>query len=231
MPAPTLLSDIIQPAWQALTPEQRTCWHFWAAAHPQMDESGELRTLYGQQAHYARNSIIAASEAGSLLDDPPSDEQPPPAVVINSYAWPLQSLVDGTTTKRTGWVYLEVIGEIPAEAIITVRQGYDRKRTGKGRPPRIRHVTIMQPLTTGVVQLDVPSGYYATTGGENRYARIKAVTARRRPELPLGTIKITRTTNGKTVRQLLTNPYGGARTKINRPRATAVKPRPGDHYP
>ena len=47
MAAPTLLSDVIQPAWQALTPEQRTCWHFWALEHPQIDAAGALRTLYG----------------------------------------------------------------------------------------------------------------------------------------------------------------------------------------
>lgn len=228
----TLLSDVIHPAWAALTPEQRTCWHFWAAANPLTDEGGRLQTLYGAQAHYARNANLAVAESLTLLANPPTTLTPPLEVAILTVAWPLMSRITGTTTARRGLVYLNLEDEIPSDTVVIVRQGYDRKLTGKGRPPRIRHVTVILPTTIGDVTFTPPEGYFATTAGVNRYTTVTGITARRRPDRPLGTIRVVRIDNGSTVRQALANPYGGSRKGTNRARATSVNPLQGtNHYP
>lgn len=231
MPEPTLLGEIIQPAWQSLTPEQRTCWHFWAAANPQVTEGGYPFTMFGQQAHYSRNADIAVSEEGTLLTDPPTNTTPPPRVAIITYSWPKQALITGTTTARNGYAFLNLDDPVPADTTVIVRQGYDRKRSGKPRPPRIRHVTIIVPLQSGPISLLIPAGYYATTAGNTKYARIKGITARRRPDLPLGTIRIVNLVNGQTVREVLKNPNGGSRTRIARPPASQFSESPTNHYP
>lgn len=232
MAEPTLLGDVIQPEWQSLTPEQRTCWHFWALANPQQDEQGRLTTLYGQQAHYARNADIATAVTVPLLTEPPPDTTPPAKVAIVTFAWPIQSQLTMTTTARNGYAWAETSKPLPADTLIIVKQGYDRKKTGKGRPPRVRHITVLIPLDAGKIDLRAPTGYFASTAGENRYSRIKGVTAKRRPDLPLGTVRIVNVTNGETIREILKNPNGGARKKNNRARATQHRPLDGtNHYP
>jgi len=232
MAEPTLLGDIINPAWNALTPEQRTCWHFWAAANPLVDQFGQLHTLYGEQAHYKKNADIAVTENNPLLSDPPNTSTAPLAVAVVTVAWPLQSLIQGTTTARRGLVYLNLDDPLPADTAVIVRQGYDTKSAGRGRAPRIRHVTIIQPLDEGAIVLDIPAGYYATTAGNNKFATIRGRTAQRRPDKPLGTIRIVNLTNGQTVRQVLANPFAGSRKNTSRARATAVQPDSGiNHFP
>jgi hypothetical protein len=76
------------------------------------------------------------------------------------------------------------------------------------RTPRVRHVTTMIPAQTGNVPLDVPQGYFATTNGVNRFATIKGRTAARRPDLPLGRLRVVNLTNGKVIRQTIPNPTG-----------------------
>jgi hypothetical protein len=231
MPDPTLLGDLIQPAWQALTPAQRTCWHFWAAAHPQQTEGGYLFTMFGQQAHYSRNADLAVTETATLLTEPPPNTTPPKPVAIVSLAWPRASLTVGGVTARQGFAVLDVSAALPADTIVIVRQGYDRKKTGKPRPPRIRHVTIIVPLTSGLISLVLPAGYYATTSGNTKFAKIKGVSAKRRPDLPLGTIRVVNTTNGETIRQVLANPYGGSRTKSSRAPASQFSTSSRNHFP
>jgi hypothetical protein len=188
--------------------------------------------MYGQQAHYSRNSEIAVAESITLLSDPPSNEDAPLTVAILTVAWPLQSLLSGTTTARRGFTYLSLGDTMPSDTVAIVRQGYAQKKTGRGRPPRIRHVTIIVPLQSGDISLLDPLGYFASTAGANRYATITGRTAKRKPDLPLGTIRFTSTTNGSTVAQILKNPFGGSRTQANRARATAVAPTFGtNHYP
>lgn len=232
MAEPTILGDIVQPAWQGLTPEQRTCWHFWAAANPLYDELGRLRTLYGNQAHYHTNANIAVLQTEPLLQDPPTTTTPPATVAIITIAWPLQSLITGTTTARYGLIYLELDEQVPADTAVIVKQAYTKKTGTTGRPARTRHVTIILPLATADVPLDVPDGYYATTAGVNRYATIKGRTAQRRPDRAAGKIRIVNLLNGQTVGELLKNPYGGSKKKTNRARATANNPTAGvNHYP
>jgi hypothetical protein len=232
MAEPTLLGDIIQPAWNGLTPEQRTCWHFWASANPQLDELGRLVTLYGQQAHYARNADLATALTVPLIEEPPANETPPQPIAILTFAWPIQSLIGGTVTARQGIVYGELSDPVPTNHVVIVKQGYDRKKTGRGRPPRIRHVTVLIPLDSGLVDFTIPTGYYATTSGDNKFSTIKGITARRRPDKPLATIRVVNATNGQTIRQVLANPFGGSPTGANRARATSVNPDSGiNHYP
>jgi len=186
----------------------------------------------GESGHYKKNADIAVTELNPLLDDPPTTTTAPPAVAILTIAWPLQSLINGTTTARGGLVYLELDEPMPADTAVIVRQGYDKKHIGAGRPPRIRHVTIIQPLDSGDVALDIPTGYYATTAGNNKFATIRGRTAQRRPDKPLGTIRIVNLLNGQTVRQVLRNPFAGSPKKTNRARATANNPLLGvNHYP
>lgn len=232
MPEPTLLSDVILPAWTSLTPEEQLCWHYWAAKNPTVTADGQLRTLYGEQAHYSTNAALAVTDSLPLLTEPPPDKTPPRQVAVLTMAWPLQAQLAGSTTARAGFVYLDLTDALPADTAVIVRQGYDRRRSGHGRPPRIRHVKIIFPLESGVIGLQTPNGYFASTAGVNRFSTIQGHTARRRPDKPLGTIRIVNVTNGQTIRQTLKNPYGGSRKKSNRKRATALAPPgPNNHYP
>jgi len=232
MPEATLLGDNIQPAWQALTPEQRTCWHFWAATHPQLDAFGNLQTLYGQQAHYERNAALAQADPPPLLTDPPTNTTKPPTPNLIAQTWPIQSKLIDDTIARRGLAYIDFIEELDNNTLVVIRQAYDTKLSGKGRPPRVRHVTVVPPLGFGPVSLVDPNGYYATTAGNNRFARIRGITARRRPDKPLATGRVVNLLNGEVVRITVPNPNGGARKKTNRARATAVQPTGGvNHYP
>jgi hypothetical protein len=74
--------------------------------------------------------------------------------------------------------------------------------------PRVRHVTTIEAPATAPVPLNVPQGYYATTAGINRFATIRGVTARRRPDLPLGKLRVINTTNGVLRTQTIPNPTG-----------------------
>lgn len=229
---PTLLSSILAPAWNALTAEQRTCWHFWALAHPQTSEQGVLRTNYGNQEHTARNANIAVADGPALITDPPTTQPDPPFVTVIVIAWPLQSKLQGAEIARRGVIALEFPNPLPANITAIVTQGYTQKHSGKGRQPRIRHVTRKLPGTDGVLRLDIASGYFAETSGDTKYARIKGISARRRPDLPIAKLKIIDVETGKRARQAIANIYGGGPTKINRPRATAVNPTTGtNHYP
>lgn len=232
MPEPTLLGDVIQPAWQSLTAEQRTCWHFFALQHPQLVEDGRLFTLWGMQLHYALNANIAVTETNPLLDDPPATTDKAEPVTFTAYAWPLQSRMADLSTSRNGFLYLEGNKPVPITVAAIVHQAYLRKKGGPGRPPRLRHATVAQPGSTGVLSLSTPEGYFATTAGDNRYSRIKGRTARRRGDLPLARVKTINLENGQITRGVIANPFGGSRTKTNRARATQIDPTNGvNHYP
>lgn len=231
MPDPTLLTDRVQPAWQDLTPEQRTCWHFWAAANPQVDSTGELQTLYGQQAHYQRNAALAVIDEDLQLTDPPTSNTPPEPITITAAVWPNQALLPDDTTARRGTAALILRNSLPSTRGAIVTQTYDTKKKPRGRPPRVRHVLIIDSGTPTTIDPSIPDGYFATTAGANRFARILGRTARRRPDLPFGKVRVIDLQTGAVTRQPINNPYGGARTSANRARATSVDPQPGDHYP
>lgn len=217
MAEPTLLGDIIQPAWQALTPEQRTCWHFWALAHPQLTRLNELRTLYGQQAHYSRNKSLAVTLSAALLTDPPPNDERPPAPIIYSRAWATAARLAGNITANGGLAYLEVLQAPAANVWVIVTQGYDKKHKGKGRPPRVRHVTTIPAGFTGTVALTDPEGYFASTRGRPKFSFITGRTAQRRRDKPLGKVRVINADNGIEINQTLGNPFGGSDSGVNRP--------------
>lgn len=231
MALPRLIPDRIAPAWNDLTPEQRVCWHFTAITIPFMNAWGNIEILPGYQYFYERNNDLAVIDETLMLEDPPPNHAPPQQVAIVTVAWPLGSRIEGTTTARRGYAFLQLDDVLPAETAAIVTQGYYRNKSREIKKPRIRHVTVIEPLATGDVSLVIPTGYYATTSGNNRFARIRGIKARQRPDLPLGTLKVVNVTTGQTIRQILSNPNGGTPTGVNRPRATAVDPTPGDHYP
>ena len=231
MAEPTLLGDIIQPAWEALTPEQRTCWHIWAQRNPQSDARGRLTTLYGQQAHYQKNAPIAVAETVPLLADPPTSSTKPKAPKITSSLWPLKSKPPTGPSSNRPIAYVDFVEPLDGDTLVVIRQSYTRKLNGKGRPPRIRHVTIVPPLGGGEVILTESIGYFATTAGLNRFAKIRGVTAKRRPDKPLGSARVINLLNGQIIQVSIPNPYGGTRKKSSRARATQIKPTPGDHWP
>ena len=231
MPDPTLLGDSIQPAWNSLTAAQRTCWHIFAATHPVLDNTGRLRTLYGQQYHYRTNAWIAVAESPALIASPPTTTTPPTAADIQTAVWPLSALRQGGGTARAGTAYLAMKYPNADTVVIIVRQGYTTKKSGNVKPPRIRHVTVIQPEAAGPWDLVVPEGYFASTGGRRKFSVITGRNAKRRPDKPLGNALMIDINNGQKLSVMLRNPYGGARKKTNRPRATAVNPTPGDHYP
>lgn len=232
MAEPSLLGDIIQPAWQSLTAEQKTCWHFWAARHPQITWDGNFRTLYGQQAHYSKNAWLAVADGPTLMVEPPANATKPPLPNIESAVWPLQALRANNTTARHGIAYLAMREQNNNEVVIIVRQGYTTKKSGKPKPPRIRHVTVIQPDAAGPWDLTIPVGYFASTAGNNRFSKITGKNARRKPNKPLGSAIVIDIYNGEKYSMTLANPYGGSATKSNRARATAVDPDSGvNHYP
>lgn len=232
MPDPTLISEELAPAWSSLTPEQRTCWHFSAMKHPVLGGDGSPEILFGYQYHYNRNGQLAVVDPDLMLTDPPPTHAPPQQVAIVSVAWPLGSQITGTTTARQGFAWLELDDPLPAETAVIVTQGYYRNLTNSRKTPRIRHVTVIEPLGSGTISLIMPSGYFATTAGANKYATIKGIRAMMLPQKPLGTIKVVNVTTGQTIRQILANPNGGTSTGINRPRATSYNPDAGvNHYP
>lgn len=217
MAEPTLLGNIIQPAWQALTPEQRTCWHFWALAHPQITRLNELRTLYGQQAHYSRNKSIAVTLTAPLLTNPPPNDALPSMPTIYSRAWSNAARLAGNITARGGLAYLEVLQPPAANVWVIVTQGYDKKRKGTGRPPRVRHVTTIAAGFTGTVALTDPEGYFASTNGRPKFSFITGRTAQRRRDKPLGKVRVINIDSGIETSATLANPFGGSNTETSRP--------------
>jgi hypothetical protein len=231
MAEPTLLGDTVQPAWQNLTPEQRTCWHFWAAAHPQLDATGKLRTLYGQQAHYSRNAAISVTEDATLLTDPPPNDQLAGHIDIDPVVFLKQVRLPGNITARRGVAAVFLRRPLEGNEAIVITQTYDTKRRNRGRPPRVRHVTVALPTDTGLIPLTQSDGYYATTGGTNRFSKIHGRTAARRTDLPLAKVRVINLDTGKIYRLAVKNPFPRAKAGANRARATAYKPKTGDHYP
>jgi len=207
------------------------CWHFTSATRLFTNAWGNREILPGYQYFYERNNDLAVVNEALMLANPPPDHKPPQQVAIVTVAWPLGSQIEGTTTARRGFAFLQLDDPLPAETAAIVTQGYYQNKSRALKKPRIRHVTVIEPLGSGPYSLIVPTGYYATTSGNNRFAKIRGIKARQRPDLPLGTVKITNITTGQTIRQILSNPNGGTPTGINRPRATAYKPTDGDHYP
>jgi hypothetical protein len=128
---------------------------------------------------------------------------------------PLTERISGVFTDHQTWITTGTTGEY----LTTGRATSQRlDPPAKSKKPAVRHVTTWQEGDAEEISLDEPTGYYATTAGENRFARIKGLTARRRPDLPLGRVKFINRDNGKIIYATIPNPTGGSPTNISRPR-------------
>lgn len=125
------------------------------------------------------------------------------------------------TTTYGGAMQYITAGDPPE--VLTTPEGWtppiDRARTNTA--PRVRHVTVITPNPNPQTSLETPQGYYATTAGLTRYAKIKGQTARRRPDLPLGKIQMVSTDTGARREYSIKNTTARRRSNIRRPR----------HYP
>jgi hypothetical protein len=222
MSIPTIIGDILSDAWNALTADQRSCWHFFAMKNPIIDEEGELTTLNGWQIYYRQNVYIAIGEDYALLEDPPANLDPPPTRTLQATLWSAKGLLASGATTRRSTLVLEVKQALSADAFEILTQGYTENHGGPPIPahpsrttsrqrPSPRHVTILEPLFTGIVDLQTPTGYFATTGGRAKFSTIKGITARRRPDLPAAKLRAVSLLNGQTAESTVLNAAGFAR--------------------
>ena len=232
MSARGIIYDIISGAWAALTADQRSCWHFFAQAHPITDEAGELVTLNGWELYYRQNVYIAVSNTYSLLSDPPANLDPPPSRNMQATLWSVKGLLGTGETIRRPILLLEVKEPLHADVFEILTQEYITNHGGPPTPacyehtqptqqPQPRHVLIIPPLFTGLLDLRTPSGYFATTGGRAKFSKIFGVTARRRPDLPAARLIAVSLINGSTSRSTVANAAGYAR-----PSAPIIDPQP-----
>ena len=112
-------------------------------------------------------------------------------------------------TLRLGTAQFWLTAGSPPE-YVTLATGFipDPIHENISRAPRVRHVTVIAAGGSGEFSLTEPSGYFATTAGANRFATIKGQTARRRPDLPLGKIRVINTSNGVMRKRSIPNPTG-----------------------
>src|SRR5262245_25666201 len=129
MAEPRLINDRIAPAWQDLTPEQRVCWHFTSPNFPYTNLDGFPEILPGYQFFYERNNELSVINETLMLENPPANKTPPQLVAIVSVAWPLGSRIEGTTTARRGFAFLQLDDPLPAETAVVVTQGYYQNKT------------------------------------------------------------------------------------------------------
>jgi hypothetical protein len=130
-------------------------------------------------------------------------------------AYPLTQRISAVFADSQTWLTTGTTGEYLTTGVDTAQREDAAK---KNKKPAVRHVSTWQTGDGNEISLDVPTGYYATTAGENRFARIKGLTARRRPDLPLGRVKFIDRTSGKQTSATIPNPSGGAPSQISRPR-------------
>lgn len=247
-----IIYDRLKTAWEALSAEQRTCWHFTAQQNPTLNAAGELRTQNGWQYFVDTNSALAVVDESYILTDPPTTTDIPEPINVIVGLWPIPSKLaaGGSTPKPKPWTQLGL--PVPSTQTAIITQGYDTfenfhqilpltgriscayndhtewLRAGdpldyvttdklylqvpgtehKSSAPRVRHVTTMIPDQTGAVPLDEPTGYFATTAGLNKFATIKGLTARRRPDLPLGKLRTISLVNGRVNKTTIPNPTG-----------------------
>lgn len=129
--------------------------------------------------------------------------------------FPESERISAVFSDHQEWITTGTTGEYLTTGVTTASRKLSAHRNKK---PRVRHVSTWQEGDADEISLDVPTGYYATTGGENRFARIKGLTARRRPDLPLGRVKFLNRDNGEQLSATIPNPTGGSRSQISRPR-------------
>lgn len=133
----------------------------------------------------------------------------------NSAKYPINQRITATFADHQTWITTGITGEYLTTGVATAQRETSAK---KNKKPSVRHVTTYQLGDAEVISLNDPKGYYATTAGENKFATIKGMTARRRPDLPLGRVTFINLDNGEIIEQTIPNPTGGSPSQISRPR-------------
>lgn len=216
-----LIFDLAAPGWATLNPEQKICWHFWAAQNPKLVQDGQLRTLWGWQGYYSTNAPLYVLETPAPLTDPPADDEPAPQLKFHSIVWRRSSKRASGPNKRGSSALVYFDAALPPHVAAIITQTYTRRRNKPNIDTGNRHVITLGPGDTGAIELTAPNGYFATTAGNTSWARIKGKTAIRRPDLPMGRIQIINLTNAQVTETPLDNPTGGRHKRLRRPK----------HYP
>lgn len=217
MSAAGILRDLIADRWAGLTAEHHTCWQFYAAANPRPDRRGRLTTLTGWQMYYSVNANLAVQQPPQWIDEPPDNHEPPPTLNITAAAWARTVRLANGTTALSGFAWLEIDTAIPDNTYAVVTQAYATQLKNPLVRSRIRHTNVLAAGTTGTVNLQTPTGYYAETAGNNKFARIKGLSARRRQDRPLGTVKIFMVIGDGQKRVTIPNPLVGYVSGVRRP--------------
>jgi len=123
--------------------------------------------------------------------------------------------ISATNATSQAWITTGTTGEYLTTGVLTAQRPDPPK---KNKKPAVRHVSTWQNGDAQEINLSDPKGYYATTAGLNRFATIKGMTARRRPDLALGRVTFINRDNGERVKATIPNPTGGSPSRGARPR-------------
>lgn len=211
MAEPTIAGDVLAPAWDALTDDQRSCWHFFAQTHPIVNAQGDLRTINGWQMYYRVNVYLAVAEYDPLISDPPQNLTPPSTRTVAATLWRNNYSDEFGATQRQPLLTLAFRKPTPSSILQIVQQGYTTNKAGtpiplhptKTRPasvPSPRHVTIIPPGFSGLLDLRTPTGYFASTGGRPKFSTISGTSAAKNSKRPAATLLVVSTVNGAVTR-------------------------------
>jgi hypothetical protein len=159
MAFPSLVGDVLAPAWAALTPAQRSSWHSYAASTPVYNLKRRVVALNGWQMWVHVNSILATADAGLILPDPPPDLVRPSPVPLAGYAIRGPHVGPDGKTYTAGRIYLYLNEPTPADRVLVVLNNVQRVSRWSARPWYPTKRTAILPGTTGWVDLTGRVGY------------------------------------------------------------------------
>lgn len=131
---------------------------------------------------------------------------------------PATQRIQGVSATAQTWITTD---NPTAYLTVEYQGGVRATPTKRNKTPRVRHVTTWQQDDEETISLADSFGYFATTDGDNRFSKVRGLTARRRPDLPLARVRFISRENGNVIKGTIPNPTGGSPTNISRPR----------HYP
>lgn len=146
-----------------------------------------------------------------------------PSIVTQEYTaflgphntYPTTQRITAVDVSGQHWIVTGTPGEYLTTGVSTGARPIPPSQSKK---PAVRHVVVRQDSDPLEFDLTTPNGYFATTGGSNKFASIKGMTARRRPDLPLGKAKFVNIRTGRILEKSIPNPTGGSRSIISRNR-------------
>lgn len=204
---PTLIADVLTPLWQALTPDQQIAWGFYGNETPLTTQRGAKWALHSFQAFAQVNGRLATVDETYVIEDPPTTTTPPSFPQATLQALPQRARAAWDWTQYPGWAFLILDGPLPATTAAIVRNSWRGKTKATGRTQTGNHITTIKPTEDGPINLQVPRGYYASTGGAAPRATMSGRRALRFPSSASILIEWLSLTNGQVVRQQLSNPH------------------------